>query len=117
MNMYTRIDLTIFPTLTSLRAVITGTDPAADKYQSIADLRGTKVGISRIGRCVRLFVRPFMHACIYARSASLTFGYGSRSTAICDTGSGSQIMASVMALQQGWTDAQGKVQDLEFAGA
>ena len=46
-------------------AVITGTDPAADKYQSFDDLPGTEIGISRIG-------------------------------------SGSQIMASVMALQRGW---------------
>lgn len=45
------------------RAVITGTDAKAAKYRSIDDLRGTKIGISRIG-------------------------------------SGSQIMASVMALQQ-----------------
>lgn len=44
-------------------AVITGTDAKADAYQSISDLRGTRIGISRIG-------------------------------------SGSQLMASVMALQQ-----------------
>ncbi|GAK62244.1 periplasmic binding protein-like II [Moesziomyces antarcticus] len=46
-------------------AVITGTDASADKYQSIDDLKGTHIGISRIG-------------------------------------SGSQIMASVMALNHGW---------------
>lgn len=44
-------------------AVITGTDAKASQYSSIDDLRGTRIGISRIG-------------------------------------SGSQIMASVMALQQ-----------------
>jgi len=54
------------------RAVITG---AKSEYQSIADLEGTPIGISRIG-------------------------------------SGSQTMAYVMALQQGWaTDA------LQFKGA
>ncbi|PWN50522.1 hypothetical protein IE53DRAFT_362301 [Violaceomyces palustris] len=58
-------------------AVITGTDPKASGYNSISDLQGTKIGISRIG-------------------------------------SGSQIMASVMALQNGWTDAEGKVKDIEF---
>ncbi|GAC95458.1 possible thiamine biosynthesis enzyme [Pseudozyma hubeiensis SY62] len=46
-------------------AVITGTKPYASSYNSIDDLKGTKIGISRIG-------------------------------------SGSQIMASVMALQHGW---------------
>lgn len=46
-------------------AVITGTSSYANKYQSINDLKGTKIGISRIG-------------------------------------SGSQIMASVMALEHGW---------------
>ena len=45
------------------RAVITGTDEKAAQYNSIDDLQGSKIGISRIG-------------------------------------SGSQIMASVMALQQ-----------------
>ncbi|KAN0062235.1 hypothetical protein ACQY0O_005416 [Thecaphora frezii] len=53
-------------------AVITGTDPAASRYQSISDLAGEKLGISRIG-------------------------------------SGSQLMASVMALQHGWTD-----RDIDF---
>lgn len=46
-------------------AVITGTQPYASSFNSIDDLKGTKIGISRIG-------------------------------------SGSQIMASVMALQHGW---------------
>lgn len=45
------------------RAVITGTSPNAERYQSIKDLRGEAIGISRIG-------------------------------------SGSMVMASVMALQQ-----------------
>lgn len=58
-------------------AVITGTDPRASQYMSIDDLRGTPIGISRIG-------------------------------------SGSQIMASVMALQHGWTDAEGRVDELKF---
>ncbi|EPQ26077.1 uncharacterized protein PFL1_06285 [Pseudozyma flocculosa PF-1] len=58
-------------------AVITGTDPAASAYQSISDLAGQKIGISRIG-------------------------------------SGSQIMASVMALQHNWTDDEGQVRDIEF---
>lgn len=53
-------------------AVITGTDSRADKYQSIADLRGSTLGISRVG-------------------------------------SGSQIMGSVMGLQQQWTE-----KDLQF---
>lgn len=61
-------------------AVITGTSASAAKYNSIADLKGTKIGISRIG-------------------------------------SGSQIMASVMALQHGWnthTGSAGEAADLEF---
>ncbi|UZJ57258.1 hypothetical protein CBS101457_006578 [Exobasidium rhododendri] len=58
-------------------AVITGTDEKASKYNSINDLRGTKIGISRIG-------------------------------------SGSQIMASVMAFQHGWTGHSGSTQEIEF---
>ncbi|CAD6897690.1 unnamed protein product [Tilletia controversa] len=58
-------------------AVITGTDSKADKYKTISDLRGSPIGISRIG-------------------------------------SGSQIMASVMAMQQGWIDAQGRPEHIEF---
>ncbi|SAM69311.1 uncharacterized protein UBRO_00663 [Ustilago bromivora] len=59
-------------------AVITGTSSYAEKYKSISDLKGTKIGISRIG-------------------------------------SGSQIMASVMALQHGWnTSAEGKGGEIEF---
>ncbi|KAK0549539.1 hypothetical protein OC845_003077 [Tilletia horrida] len=58
-------------------AVITGTDPKADKYQTIADLRGAPIGISRIG-------------------------------------SGSQIMASVMAMQQGWVDENGRPDNIDF---
>lgn len=54
-------------------AVITGTDSKADKYQSIEDLRGSTIGISR-------------------------------------QGSGSQVMASVMALQQGWSSKEDEVQ-------
>lgn len=46
-------------------------------YQNIADLRGQKIGISRIG-------------------------------------SGSQVMASYMALREGWVDAKGKVEKVEF---
>ena len=58
--------------LATHRAVITG---AKSEYQSITDLEGTPIGISRLG-------------------------------------SGSQTMAYVMALQQGWaTDA------LQFKGA
>ncbi|SCZ97945.1 BZ3500_MvSof-1268-A1-R1_Chr3-3g06475 [Microbotryum saponariae] len=47
------------------------------KYQTLQDLKGEKIGISRIG-------------------------------------SGSQVMASYMALQQGWVDADGKVEPLQF---
>ncbi|CAE6466547.1 unnamed protein product [Rhizoctonia solani] len=55
-------------------AVVTGKD---SKYQSIDDLRGTKLGISRIG-------------------------------------SGSQTMASVMAMQKNWTDKDGQIEMPEF---
>jgi ABC-type nitrate/sulfonate/bicarbonate transport system substrate-binding protein len=55
-------------------AVIAGKDT---RYQSIKDLRGEKIGISRIG-------------------------------------SGSQVMASYMALDQGWVDAEGKVEPIQF---
>ncbi|SPO20093.1 uncharacterized protein UTRI_00488_B [Ustilago trichophora] len=59
-------------------AVITGTSPHAASFNSIADLKGTKIGISRIG-------------------------------------SGSQIMASVMALQHGWNASTGdKKGEIEF---
>lgn len=47
------------------------------KYHTLADLRGEKIGISRIG-------------------------------------SGSQVMASYMALQQGWVDTKGKVEPINF---
>lgn len=57
----------------SCRAIITGTAPTADRYQEIDDLRGAKVGVSRLG-------------------------------------SGSHLMASVLALQQGWKDANGAVE-------
>lgn len=57
-----------------LWAVITG---AQSRYQSIEDLKGSTIGISRVG-------------------------------------SGSQLMASVMAMQHGWTDDQGRVSDLSF---
>ena len=59
------------------RAIITGTAPAASKYQTVADLRHAKVGVSRLG-------------------------------------SGSNLMASVLGLEQGWTDADGKVASQEF---
>ncbi|POY73133.1 hypothetical protein BMF94_3826 [Rhodotorula taiwanensis] len=55
-------------------AVIVGKE---SKYQKIADLRGEKIGISRIG-------------------------------------SGSQVMASYMALREGWTDPEGKVEPIQF---
>lgn len=56
-------------------AVSTGTSPQAEKYQSIDDLRGTTLGISRVG-------------------------------------SGSQIMASVMALQRSWpTGGEGAAEE------
>ncbi|CAE6441786.1 unnamed protein product [Rhizoctonia solani] len=55
-------------------AVVTGKD---SKYQSIDDLRGTKLGISRVG-------------------------------------SGSQTMASVMAMQKNWVDKDGQVEMPEF---
>ncbi|CDU24041.1 uncharacterized protein SPSC_02670 [Sporisorium scitamineum] len=63
-------------------AVITGTQPFASSFNSIDDLKRTKIGISRIG-------------------------------------SGSQIMASVMALQHGWNtttagDASTKDAEIEF---
>ncbi|TKY90653.1 hypothetical protein EX895_000651 [Sporisorium graminicola] len=63
-------------------AVITGTQSYASTYNSIDDLKRTKIGISRIG-------------------------------------SGSQIMASVMALQHGWNtttaaDASTKEAEIEF---
>jgi hypothetical protein len=62
---------------TAARAVITGTSPHAARYNSISDLRGEAIGISRIG-------------------------------------SGSMVMASVMALQQRWLDAQGAVEAIPF---
>lgn len=55
-------------------AVIVGKE---SKYQTINDLRGEKIGISRIG-------------------------------------SGSQVMASYMALDEGWVDAEGKVEPIQF---
>ncbi|GAA5881423.1 hypothetical protein JCM3774_004373 [Rhodotorula dairenensis] len=55
-------------------AVIVGKD---SKYQKIQDLRGEKIGVSRIG-------------------------------------SGSQVMASYMALREGWTDKDGKVEPIQF---
>ncbi|KDN50453.1 hypothetical protein RSAG8_00951, partial [Rhizoctonia solani AG-8 WAC10335] len=55
-------------------AVVTGKD---SKYQSIDDLRGTKLGISRVG-------------------------------------SGSQTMASVMAMQKNWVDKDGQVEMPDF---
>ncbi|GAA5924954.1 hypothetical protein JCM1841_005378 [Sporobolomyces salmonicolor] len=55
-------------------AVIVGKE---SKYQKLADLRGEKIGISRIG-------------------------------------SGSQVMASVMGLNEGWVDEDGKVEPIEF---
>ncbi|GAA5949469.1 hypothetical protein JCM21900_000230 [Sporobolomyces salmonicolor] len=55
-------------------AVIVGKE---SKYQKLADLRGEKIGISRIG-------------------------------------SGSQVMASVMGLNEGWVDKDGKVEPIEF---
>ncbi|KAM0748336.1 periplasmic binding protein-like II [Meredithblackwellia eburnea MCA 4105] len=55
-------------------AVAVGKD---SKYQKLGDLRGEKIGISRIG-------------------------------------SGSQVMASYMALTQGWTDANGQVEPIQF---
>ncbi|WFC99210.1 hypothetical protein MYAM1_001954 [Malassezia yamatoensis] len=58
-------------------AIITGTAKGADQYQTVADLRQSKVGVSRLG-------------------------------------SGSHLMASVLALSQGWTDAEGKVEKQEF---
>ncbi|PWN41528.1 hypothetical protein IE81DRAFT_341972 [Ceraceosorus guamensis] len=58
-------------------AVITGTSPHAERYQSIEDLKGEKIGISRVG-------------------------------------SGSMVMASVMALLQGWTDKNGKASEVHF---
>ncbi|CEH13839.1 ALIPHATIC SULFONATES-BINDING PROTEIN-RELATED [Ceraceosorus bombacis] len=58
-------------------AVITGTSPHAERYQSIEDLKGEKIGISRVG-------------------------------------SGSMVMASVMALLQGWTDENGKASEVQF---
>lgn len=61
-------------------AVSTGTSPQAEKYQSIDDLRGTTLGISRVG-------------------------------------SGSQIMASVMALQRSWpTGGEGAGEGAEEGG-
>ncbi|SPO21011.1 uncharacterized protein UTRI_00488 [Ustilago trichophora] len=59
-------------------AVITGTSAHAASFNSIADLKGTQIGISRIG-------------------------------------SGSQIMASVMALQHGWNTSTGEQKgEIEF---
>ncbi|GAA6003322.1 uncharacterized protein JCM10292_003853 [Rhodotorula paludigena] len=55
-------------------AVVVGKDT---KYQTLADLRGEKIGISRIG-------------------------------------SGSQVMASYMALREGWTDEDGNVEPIQF---
>ena len=72
--------------------MITGID---SEYSQIADLKGTTMGISRPGRyavvdgenCMCLFPQPFVFA------------------------SGSQTMAHVMALQQGWS-----TKDLTFQG-
>ncbi|KAI5476839.1 NMT1/THI5-like domain containing protein [Pseudohyphozyma bogoriensis] len=47
------------------------------KYEKLEDLKGEKIGISRIG-------------------------------------SGSQVMASYMALREGWVDSEGKVEKIEF---
>ncbi|BGP58372.1 hypothetical protein JCM8202_001873 [Rhodotorula sphaerocarpa] len=55
-------------------AVIVGKE---SRYEKIADLRGEKIGISRIG-------------------------------------SGSQVMASYMALREGWTDSAGQVEPIQF---
>ncbi|GAA5941312.1 substrate-binding domain-containing protein [Sporobolomyces koalae] len=55
-------------------AVIVGKD---SKYEKLEDLKGEKIGISRIG-------------------------------------SGSQVMASVMALNEGWVDSEGKVSPIDF---
>ncbi|WFD30908.1 hypothetical protein MSPP1_001932 [Malassezia sp. CBS 17886] len=61
-------------------AIITGTDAAAAKYQTVGDLRHSRVGVSRLG-------------------------------------SGSHLMASVLALQEGWLDERGNVAKQEFVGA
>ncbi|BGP51956.1 hypothetical protein JCM10450v2_007916 [Rhodotorula kratochvilovae] len=55
-------------------AVVVGKE---SRYQTLADLRGEKIGISRIG-------------------------------------SGSQVMASYMALREGWTDKDGNVEPIQF---
>lgn len=57
-------------------AVAVGKD---SKYEKLEDLRGEKIGISRIG-------------------------------------SGSQVMASCMALEQGWVDKNGKAEPIAFEG-
>lgn len=71
------------------RAVITGKE---SKYKDVSDLKGTKMGISRLGRSVRVYLLIF-----HKHSLKLW----------CD--SGSQTMAFVMALQQGW-----RTDDLDF---
>lgn len=73
-------------------AVIVGKD---SKYQKLEDLRGEKIGISRIGRYVS------------------SFSDGTGVDRMCMY-SGSQVMASYMALKQGWVDGEGKVLPIQF---
>lgn len=82
-------------------AVITGSSKEADKYQSIGDLKGSTIGISRVGSGSQVssrVIRP------------------DRESRLSDllVPSLLQIMASVMAMQQGWTDSNGKVSELSF---
>jgi hypothetical protein len=67
------------------RAIITGKD---SQYQDVNDLKGTKLGISRLGRSELVL------------NLSLSGDLMS-----VDENSGSQVMASVMALREKWSQA------------
>jgi len=81
-------------------AVIVGKET---KYQTLDDLRGEKIGISRIGRCALLSLTRSKHS----KDGELTLSCGN---------SGSQVMASYMALREGWTDKEGNVEPVQFEG-
>jgi hypothetical protein len=67
------------------RAIITGKD---SQYQDVNDLKGTKLGISRLGR------------------SELVLNLSSSGDLMSvDVHSGSQVMASVMALREKWSQA------------
>lgn len=91
-------------------AVIVGKE---SRYEKIADLRGEKIGISRIGRCVSV-----SRACPAARIRAFLArsGFAELNVSRIDCRSGSQVMASYMALREGWTDSAGQVEPIQFEG-